>query len=177
MWFSVTSFLLLRTNQLSWSSTLNIRPAWPASNWGLPCQRTDAATYRRVHYAAKPKVGSDGTPSKVAISGNITPSTFVCQHISFFVVFFRCLKSRTSFSPRVTLPVYPELRQSKLSPLSYSVHGLNHGGLLSTSKMLNLMVVLSLNLVSLKRKKQKERYRIHYHSYTDGGKLACKRVS
>lgn len=44
----------------------------------------------------------------------------------------------------MTQPVYPELEQITLLPNSYLVQGWNHGGLLSTSRMVISRVVESL---------------------------------
>lgn len=50
----------------------------------------------------------------------------------------------TSFLFKVTRPVYPELEQITLPPDSYLVQGWNHGGLLSTSRMVISTVVEAL---------------------------------
>lgn len=47
----------------------------------------------------------------------------------------------TSFLFKVTRPVYPELEQIRLLPASYVLQGWNHGGLLSTSRMVISIVV------------------------------------
>lgn len=50
----------------------------------------------------------------------------------------------TSLLFKVTRPVYPELEQIMLPPYSYLVQGWNHGGLLSTSRMVISTVVEAL---------------------------------
>lgn len=73
-----------------------------------------------------------------------TQFTFISWWFGISARLSRQWKSLTCCSFKMTLPVYPELWQIKTPPISCLMQGWNHGGLLSTSLILIIMVVEAL---------------------------------
>lgn len=70
-------------------------------------------------------------------------------------------KSFTCLSVKLTLPLYPTLRQILAIPIVVLVHGWNQGGRLSMSFMLTIIVVVAVKEIWL---------------FSDNGGVSCKKI-